>query len=80
MTSSDISLIAAVCAEPVPDPAFVFAGRDLEELQRYQQVREHGSDGSVECSLGAVSRVLGGNPLIHTFNFILLKGRCVLNN
>lgn len=34
-----------MCAEPVPDPAFVFAGRDLEELQRYQQVRECGSDG-----------------------------------
>lgn len=47
LRSSDSSLIAAVCAEAVPDPAFVFAGRDLEELQGYQQGRECGRDGSL---------------------------------
>lgn len=47
LSSWDFSLIAAGCAEAVPDPALVFAGRDLEELQRYQGVGEDGSDGSL---------------------------------
>lgn len=40
LTSYDFSLIAVVCTEAVPDPALVLAGRDLEELQRAQRVRE----------------------------------------
>lgn len=71
LTSCDFSLIAVVCAEAVPDPAFVSAGRDLEELQRYQHTREGvwqpREPACVERSLYALSQVLAGNPLIHLF-------------
>lgn len=55
LTSYGFSLIAVVCTEAVPDPALVLAGRDLEELQRAQRVREYGSNGSLRvCSIPCV--------------------------
>lgn len=55
LTSYDFSLIAVVCTEAVPDPALVLAGRDLEELQRAQRVREYSSNGSLcVCSIPCV--------------------------